>query len=191
MTLVVPIHKVVSGKDLDVPDIVRSYLNSTVNPVIYVIFNRDFRLPFREILLCRCRGMNARLRSQKYALEYGMATSNASQGGGGYTAGTVGVGFSGPGCGYSFSGPSLPNNENNNIISSITGITSVHSQGMNLCNKAKSQKNSHNNTMNTYQLERFKNHTNLGFKHSGQIDNLNLSTGRYTRHQSGSVSFNR
>uniref|UniRef100_A0A5K4F2A2 G_PROTEIN_RECEP_F1_2 domain-containing protein n=1 Tax=Schistosoma mansoni TaxID=6183 RepID=A0A5K4F2A2_SCHMA len=197
IALVVPIHKVVSGKDLDVPDIVRSiclwlgYLNSTVNPVIYVIFNRDFRLPFREILLCRCRGMNARLRSQKYALEYGMATSNASQGGGGYTAGTVGVGFSGPGCGYSFSGPSLPNNENNNIISSITGITSVHSQGMNLCNKAKSQKNSHNNTMNTYQLERFKNHTNLGFKHSGQIDNLNLSTGRYTRHQSGSVSFNR
>ncbi|KAH8860681.1 Octopamine receptor beta-2R [Schistosoma japonicum] len=114
--LVVPIHKVVSGKDLEVPDVVRSiclwlgYLNSTINPIIYVIFNRDFRLPFREILLCRCRGMNARLRSQKYALEYGIGTSNASQGG---------------------------------------------------------------------------NHIN-----TGQIDNFNFQTGRYSRYQSGSVSFN-
>nr|AAW26523.1 SJCHGC07335 protein [Schistosoma japonicum] len=97
IALVVPIHKVVSGKDLEVPDVVRSiclwlgYLNSTINPIIYVIFNRDFRLPFREILLCRCRGMNARLRSQKYALEYGIGTSNASQGGvtGVHTGGTI------------------------------------------------------------------------------------------------------
>ncbi|VDO94951.1 unnamed protein product [Schistosoma margrebowiei] len=182
---------------MDVPDVVRSiclwlgYLNSTINPIIYVIFNRDFRLPFREILLCRCRGMNARLRSQKYALEYGVATSNASQGGGGYTGGTVGVGFTGAGCRFSISGPSLTNNENNNINSSINGITSVYSGGINLYNKTRSPNNSYNNTVNTYQLERFRNQSNLGFRHSGQIDNLNTSTGRYTRYQSGSVSFNR
>ncbi|TNN17922.1 5-hydroxytryptamine receptor 1, partial [Schistosoma japonicum] len=127
--LVVPIHKVVSGKDLEVPDVVRSiclwlgYLNSTINPIIYVIFNRDFRLPFREILLCRCRGMNARLRSQKYALEYGIGTSNASQG----------------------------------------GVTGVHTGG----------------TISA------PNHIN-----TGQIDNFNFQTGRYSRYQSGSVSFN-
>ncbi|CAH8478257.1 unnamed protein product [Schistosoma turkestanicum] len=197
IALVVPIHKVVSGKDLEVPDVVRSiclwlgYLNSTLNPVIYVIFNRDFRLPFREILLCRCRGMNARLRSRKYALEYGMATSNASQGGGvGYPAGTVGAGVAGGGVGfgYSFSGPSFPNNENNNFIDSVSG---VNSGGINLYNKARSPMNSHNNQMNIYPMERFRNQTNLGFRHSGQIDNPNLSIGRYAGHHSGSVSFNR
>lgn len=54
------------------------YINSTLNPIIYAIFNQEFRIPFKEILLCRCRGINARLRSQRYAVEYGMLASTAS-----------------------------------------------------------------------------------------------------------------
>ncbi|THD28466.1 5-hydroxytryptamine receptor 1 [Fasciola hepatica] len=79
-----PMHKVVTGEDLPVPPALESlflwlgYINSTLNPIIYAIFNREFRMPFKEILLCRCRGINARLRSQRYAVEYGMAPSTAS-----------------------------------------------------------------------------------------------------------------
>lgn len=77
-----PLHKVVTGEELYVPVSVRSlflwlgYINSTINPIIYAIFNREFRIPFKELLSCRCKGMNARLRSQRYATEYGTAASN-------------------------------------------------------------------------------------------------------------------
>ncbi|CAL8099275.1 unnamed protein product [Calicophoron daubneyi] len=83
-----PMYKVVTGNALYVPPAVESlflwlgYVNSTINPVIYAIFNREFRMPFREILLCRCRSINARLRSKRYATEYGMAASTGSAVGG-------------------------------------------------------------------------------------------------------------
>nr|CAH8842140.1 unnamed protein product [Trichobilharzia regenti] len=183
IALVDPIIKVTTGRNLEVPDVVRSiflwlgYFNSTINPVIYVIFNRDFRLPFREILLCRCRGINARLRSQKYALEYGVATSNAS--GGGVAGGGGGGG-----------GPPLINNENNNN-SSLAGIGGV-SGSISLQNKRRSQINTCNsNNNNGSYFDRLRSHTNLGYRQSTQIDNLNLPTGRYNRRQSGSVSFYR
>nr|QQY02459.1 5-hydroxytryptamine receptor 1A-3 [Cryptocotyle lingua] len=54
------------------------YLNSTINPIIYAIFNREFRIPFKHLLMCRCRGINARLRSQRYAIEFGLGASTAS-----------------------------------------------------------------------------------------------------------------
>lgn len=47
------------------------YANSFLNPVIYARFNRDFRTPFKEILLFRCRNINIRLRSESYAEQYG------------------------------------------------------------------------------------------------------------------------
>ncbi|CAH1784873.1 unnamed protein product [Owenia fusiformis] len=47
------------------------YANSLLNPIIYARFNRDFRAPFREILCCRCSGINMRLRSKSYIDEYG------------------------------------------------------------------------------------------------------------------------
>ena len=47
------------------------YANSFLNPIIYARFNRDFRTPFKEILLFRCRGINLRLRSESYAEQYG------------------------------------------------------------------------------------------------------------------------
>ncbi|VDN20595.1 unnamed protein product [Dibothriocephalus latus] len=43
--------------------------------MIYTIFNRDFRTPFYEILHCRCRGINARMRVKQYELEYGPSNS--------------------------------------------------------------------------------------------------------------------
>lgn len=47
------------------------YFNSFLNPVIYARFNRDFRTPFKEILLFRCKGINYRLRSESYVEQYG------------------------------------------------------------------------------------------------------------------------
>ncbi|OON13606.1 hypothetical protein X801_10620 [Opisthorchis viverrini] len=58
--------------------IITRYVNSTLNPIIYAIFNQEFRIPFKHLLLCHCRGINARLRSQRYAIEFGLGASTAS-----------------------------------------------------------------------------------------------------------------
>jgi hypothetical protein len=42
------------------------YLASMLNPIIYSKFNREFRTPFREIIYCRCRGLNEKIRRQEY-----------------------------------------------------------------------------------------------------------------------------
>ena len=47
------------------------YLNSFLNPLIYVRYNRDFRTPFKEILCCRCQNIDIRVRSENYAEQYG------------------------------------------------------------------------------------------------------------------------
>jgi len=49
------------------------YANSFLNPIIYARFNREFRTPFKEILLLRCRGINVRLRTETYAEQFGGA----------------------------------------------------------------------------------------------------------------------
>nr|CUU00478.1 hypothetical transcript [Hymenolepis microstoma] len=46
------------------------YVNSTLNPLIYAIFNREFRRPFWELLTCHCLNINARLRERRYQHEY-------------------------------------------------------------------------------------------------------------------------
>ncbi len=38
------------------------YFNSTLNPFIYARFNKEFRLPFVEILCCRCCSINKKMR---------------------------------------------------------------------------------------------------------------------------------
>ena len=47
------------------------YANSFLNPIIYARFNREFRTPFKEILLGRCLGINDRLRNESYVEQYG------------------------------------------------------------------------------------------------------------------------
>jgi 5-hydroxytryptamine receptor 7 len=47
------------------------FFNSFLNPIIYAKFNRDFRKPFKEILLFRCRGLNRKVRSDSYVDQYG------------------------------------------------------------------------------------------------------------------------
>jgi hypothetical protein len=54
------------------------YANSFLNPIIYARFNRDFRTPFKEILLCRCRGIDRRLRSESYVEQFGAAGGSSA-----------------------------------------------------------------------------------------------------------------
>ncbi|KAI9553193.1 hypothetical protein GHT06_021087 [Daphnia sinensis] len=47
------------------------YANSFLNPVIYATTNKDFRLPFREILCLRCKSLNSVMREDFYQSQYG------------------------------------------------------------------------------------------------------------------------
>ena len=47
------------------------YVNSFLNPVIYVRYNHEFRTPFKEILCFRCKNIDQRVRSENYAEKYG------------------------------------------------------------------------------------------------------------------------
>jgi len=51
------------------------FTNSFLNPIIYARFNRDFRTPFKEILLCRCRDIDRRLRNESYVEQYGASAA--------------------------------------------------------------------------------------------------------------------
>ena len=42
-------------------------------------FNREFRTPFKEILLLRCRGINSRLRTETYAEQFGLMLPSAAR----------------------------------------------------------------------------------------------------------------
>lgn len=54
----------------DIFSALQGYINSTLNPLIYAIFNREFRRPFWELLTCHCLSINARLRERRYQHEY-------------------------------------------------------------------------------------------------------------------------
>jgi len=62
------------------------YANSFLNPIIYARFNREFRGPFRDILLLRCRGIGARERCERYAEQYGEVGRNGNNG---FAAGSI------------------------------------------------------------------------------------------------------
>lgn len=47
------------------------YANSFLNPVIYATTNKDFRLPFKEILCLRCKSLNSVMREDFYQSQYG------------------------------------------------------------------------------------------------------------------------
>lgn len=59
------------------------YISSTINPVIYTVFNRNFRRAFRQLLLCRRANHGYKFRSRNFELnrsfrmsQYGRQTGN-------------------------------------------------------------------------------------------------------------------
>lgn len=67
--------------DLQMPDCLLTifqqlgFFSSTINPVIYTIFNRNFRRAFRRILLCKTSKYNLRRRNQQ-AVACGQSREN-------------------------------------------------------------------------------------------------------------------
>lgn len=47
------------------------YANSALNPLIYAIFTREFRTPFRELMCCRWTTINESVRHTEYEYKYG------------------------------------------------------------------------------------------------------------------------
>lgn len=48
------------------------YGNSFLNPLIYALFNREFRLPFLYILRFQCGDINTRLRTETFSHQFGL-----------------------------------------------------------------------------------------------------------------------
>jgi 5-hydroxytryptamine receptor 7 len=55
---------------IDVTLLWLGYANSLLNPIVYVRFNRDFRIPFRHIVRCHFADINFRLRAERFAEQY-------------------------------------------------------------------------------------------------------------------------
>ncbi|CAF4278465.1 unnamed protein product [Rotaria socialis] len=75
--IIKPLHEYITGlsgpaRALNAPPWLDSvllwfgYSASMLNPLIYSKFNREFRIPFREIICCRCKGLNEKVRRQEY-----------------------------------------------------------------------------------------------------------------------------
>ncbi len=72
--IIKPLHDYITGKprSINAPDWLDpvllwfGYSSSMLNPVIYSKFNREFRLPFKEIMSCRCKGLNEKIRRKEY-----------------------------------------------------------------------------------------------------------------------------
>ncbi|UJR27541.1 hypothetical protein I4U23_008823 [Adineta vaga] len=75
--IIKPLHEYITGltgtprqlivpKWLDPVLLWFGYTSSMLNPLIYSKFNREFRTPFREIIYCRCSGLNEKIRRQDY-----------------------------------------------------------------------------------------------------------------------------
>lgn len=47
------------------------YFNSSINPLIYARYTREFRTPFRELICCRWRTINELVRHEEYEYKYG------------------------------------------------------------------------------------------------------------------------
>lgn len=52
------------------------WLNSAVNPLIYAKFNRDFRIPFREMLCCRFKSLQSVMRREEFVETFGGSTND-------------------------------------------------------------------------------------------------------------------
>lgn len=47
------------------------YSNSLLNPLIYAKYNREFRIPFREMLCCRFKTLQTVMRRESFTMKYG------------------------------------------------------------------------------------------------------------------------
>uniref|UniRef100_A0A914VVI1 G-protein coupled receptors family 1 profile domain-containing protein n=1 Tax=Plectus sambesii TaxID=2011161 RepID=A0A914VVI1_9BILA len=47
------------------------YSNSLLNPLIYAKYNREFRIPFREMLCCRFKTLQTVMRRESFTMRYG------------------------------------------------------------------------------------------------------------------------
>lgn len=47
------------------------YSNSLLNPLIYAKYNREFRIPFREMLCCRFKTLQSVMRRESFTMRYG------------------------------------------------------------------------------------------------------------------------
>lgn len=52
------------------------YLNSALNPLLYAKYNRDFRIPFREMLCCRFKTLQTVLRHEEFAETFGSSSQS-------------------------------------------------------------------------------------------------------------------
>ncbi|UXI15157.1 hypothetical protein NH340_JMT01100 [Sarcoptes scabiei] len=55
------------------------YVNSMLNPIIYVTFHQDFRRAFKYLLCLQCKSMGSRLREEAYINQYGTKFSDQNQ----------------------------------------------------------------------------------------------------------------
>ncbi|CAD6185175.1 unnamed protein product [Caenorhabditis auriculariae] len=55
------------------------YSNSTLNPMIYCKYNKEFRVPFREMLACRCSTLQSVMRQQSFTSRYGPTVRERTQ----------------------------------------------------------------------------------------------------------------
>ncbi|CAJ0585451.1 unnamed protein product, partial [Mesorhabditis spiculigera] len=54
------------------------YSNSMLNPLIYCKYNKDFRIPFREMIFCRFSTLQTVMRQQSFTSKYGPAPCRAA-----------------------------------------------------------------------------------------------------------------
>ncbi|XP_015783084.1 5-hydroxytryptamine receptor 2A-like isoform X2 [Tetranychus urticae] len=99
------------------------YFSSTINPVIYTIFNRNFRRAFRRILLCQ---------TIKYRLQRSSQSFNPNQ----RFGGRRGI--------YRYSNQNSPNNNNNSKHNDNNRSNSLNNSNNNVSNNSNRNVNSNN-----------------------------------------------
>ncbi|KAI0989429.1 hypothetical protein GJ496_010146 [Pomphorhynchus laevis] len=76
LALFKPIYLKYTGKKANLPYwldplfLWLGYLNSTLNPIIYSIYHKEFRYTFKYLLTCKCRGINMYIQKDIYETQF-------------------------------------------------------------------------------------------------------------------------